>query len=142
MRALLIVLVLAGGCRTRLLDDSDASAPIDLSTSGRPSPADLSSTTKAADLAAAVDLASSVDLARSPCAPCSPSQICVFIDRGDCSSWTCAPRPAACGSTVTCDCVGAGFCNPFARTGEQLTCKPPYPMLGGDVICDSPTKCI
>ncbi|HZS35553.1 MAG TPA: hypothetical protein VFF06_01940 [Polyangia bacterium] len=125
MRSALLFVVLLAGCRTRPIDTIDA---VDAA---------------AIDLAAPVDAARASDLAGVHCqAPCDPStELCVFLNRGDCSQWTCAPRPLGCTNPPTCACLG-GLCSGFAMPGETLTCQPPDPALGADVICASTIQCV
>jgi hypothetical protein len=94
----------------------------------------------------APDLATS-DLAVTPDAgacviSCAPGELCVFLNRGDCSRWACAASPPACPSHA-CSCLGAHFCDQFEMgADESYTCQAPDPGLGGDVECVSSIQCV
>jgi hypothetical protein len=118
MRAALLAVLILAGCRTAPLDAVADAAPPDAAAS---------------------------DLARAGCPiSCNSStELCVFLNRGDCSKWTCAPRPAACAAAPSCACLGGdSFCAGFAQPGETLTCRAPDPGLGGDVTCQSTIQCV
>ena len=126
------------GCRTQLLDLADAASPAPTADAARPSDAAMT-------VDAGVDLASSDGKTR-PCGDrvCDrATEVCVFLFRGDCSQWTCAPLPPQCASKRDCDCLGASFCPSLAQNGETLTCQSSVPdTSAADAVCASSTPCV
>jgi hypothetical protein len=117
MRSTLLIALALFACRTPpLAEPDDAQAPPDLEA-----PADQAM--------------------RCP-AGCAADELCVFLDRGDCSHFICAAAPRSCGDASLCTCLGAGFCAGFAMPNETLTCRPPDPGLPGDVTCQSTLQCV
>lgn len=120
MRLAFLCLVVLAGCRT---------PPLDGSLDGLSAPAD----------GAAGD-ASTVPTCPFACD--RTINLCVFINRGDCSDWKCVPRPADCMNPPSCACLGPGFCARFAMGGETFTCEPPEADFGDDLVCLSSSLCI
>ena len=150
MRPLVYALALAalcGGCRTQPFDAplaSDAGAG-DLAASDL---AAVDLVSPLADLAAADLTAPPDDLSAPFCAglSCDPAtEVCVFLNRGDCSSYNCVPITGACANDRTCACLHDEFCGGFQMfMGETLTCTagatfPPGPDV---VVCTSSIQCI
>jgi hypothetical protein len=132
--ALLGAALLLLGCRTRFADFGEARH--DLAAPG--------------DAATAADLAFSVDAATSDggvaCGQLTcdaATEVCVFLNRGDCSAYACSPVPATCASDRSCACLGDAFCAQFLQGGEKLTCTPSDFPPGPDiVVCTSTVLCV
>jgi hypothetical protein len=139
MIRILVAALLLISCRTRPLEPPDLSPPPDLAAS---------------DLASSVDLITSAsmrDLAtRDGAVPCGglncdeATEICVFLNRGDCAKYQCVPVPAACKANRTCGCVGAGFCPGLEMPGETLKCDPTQTFPPGPdvIVCQSSIQCV
>ena len=132
MIRLLVAALLLVSCRTRPLEPADLATPHDLA---------------GADLAS-VDLITSAsrDLSQGPCGGLScdeATELCVFLNRGDCSRYECVPIPAGCSTNRTCGCVGSGFCPGLEMQGETLKCTPNATFPPGiDIVCTSTIQCV
>jgi hypothetical protein len=122
LAAALLLLALAG-CRTALVDPSgDGAAPLDLSSGG--------------------------DSSRGHCIgpmDCGSDEICVYLERGDCSSTACVPVPPRCQADPTCGCLGNAFCPRMgANPNETEVCldDPGFGPPNASLRCMSNIICV
>lgn len=132
MKRLAVAALLLLACRTRPLDAADL-AGADLAL------VDLAHVDSAIDLAHADG---AVSCGSSFCDPAT--ELCVFLNRGDCAKYQCVPVPAACRADRTCGCLGDAFCAGFAMGGETLKCTPNagFPPGPDVVVCTSSIQCV
>jgi hypothetical protein len=69
------------------------------------------------------------------------SELCVWYDRGDCSTFACVALPVACRTSPTCGCLGEGACS-MPRPGETLKCQPAPASVPATLACVSSIQCI
>jgi hypothetical protein len=99
------------------------------------------------DLSPGTDFSAGDLASNGPCGGCGPSEICVFVDRGDCSKFICATLPQGfCSDQVSCDCLPTSVCAdltfPDRAPGETLICDDSFTQPGTSITCKSSIQCV